>query len=541
MYTRQYWYFKQKMILVFCLFILVWTVPTMAQDRGVKRYSKANQHALIVGINQYRTITDLEGTINDALLLRDVLRRMNVQVPEHRVLLNEQATRDNFLKAWEDMLKRAKPGDTLILTFSGHGAQKRDQAPLDEPDQRDETLLFHEFTQNTSTWKGFITDDELHGLFKQASAYNIVSLIDACHSSGMVRSMDKPTGRFRSAGYWNIQPKMPSPLPTHPENQQPLPHVTLITAVAHDSLKVPETILDNKPHGALSWFFAQALTGEADGNQNGRLERRELEQFLHETVGDHMNNLQTPKLVPRGDSQPVLTLSQQPTVQIQSFSPKGENGENIAIVVENAPLPRGIKPVKKVDAFQSFDLRFVVKNRQTEVFNNTGDKVATLPTNAINLWQRVIDKERLLKKLETQFDMRLTSLKISLRDGNKTYKKGEVRHFLLEQSNPTSHLKALTVFNLAGNGELEFLYPLSEYRDPLTVSRFPYELPPLKVTAPFGGDDLVAILCQKPAIRLHQFLAKHNEKSKLPEPEQFLRHLRNNTCQVGQHAFFSSE
>ncbi|EDN70225.1 conserved hypothetical protein [Beggiatoa sp. PS] len=153
----------------------------------------------------------------------------------------------------------------------------------------------------------------------------------------------------------------------------------------------------------------------------------------------------------------------------------------------------------------------------------------------------MIDKERLLKKLEQQFDMSLTSLKITLRDGDKTYKKGEVRHFRLEPNDKRINLKALTLFNLAGNGELQFLYPLSEYRDPLIIRKFPYELPPMKVTAPFGGDDLVAILCQKPATGLHDFLVKNHETPNLPEPEQLLRHLRNNKCQVGQHAFFSSE
>ena len=245
MYTRQYWFSRQKLIYAFCLlFSLGWTAPVVAQERGLTRYS-VNQHALIVGINQYQHITDLEGTVNDALLLRDVLRRINVKVPNNRVLLNEQATRDNFLKAWQDMLKHAKPGDTLILTFSGHGGQQPDQEPLDERDQRDETLLFHDFIPDQRSPKGYITDDQLHGLFKQASAYNIVSLIDACHSSGMVRSMEQPTMRFRSAGFWNIKPEIPSPLPTYADTQQPLPHVTLITAVGHDNLKVPETILDN--------------------------------------------------------------------------------------------------------------------------------------------------------------------------------------------------------------------------------------------------------------------------------------------------------
>jgi hypothetical protein len=69
---------------------------------------------------------------------------------------------------------------------------------------------------------------------------------------------------------------------------------------------VPETILDNKTHGALSWFFAQALTGKADDNQNGRLERDELDIFLKGKIVKHMNALQKPNLFPRGDNVSVF-------------------------------------------------------------------------------------------------------------------------------------------------------------------------------------------------------------------------------------------
>ncbi|GEM_PF-5529267 len=41
-----------------------------------------------------------------------------------------------------------------------------------------------------------------------------------------------------------------------------------------------EIVINGKNHGALSWYFAQALlTGKADINQNGYLERAELERI----------------------------------------------------------------------------------------------------------------------------------------------------------------------------------------------------------------------------------------------------------------------
>ncbi|TGO02505.1 hypothetical protein PN36_23970 [Candidatus Thiomargarita nelsonii] len=152
--------------------------------------------------------------------------------------------------------------------------------------------------------------------FKQASNYKILVLIDACHSSGMVRSNAGQSLSYRSSGFWNIRGI--SRLPKSDEGKHHS-HVTLITAVNKDKLQVPETVLNNKYHGALSWFFAQAISGKADGNQNGRLERDELDHFLSQKVSTHMNKVQNPKLLPQNDQEiSVFKLAPAP----QSPKPK---------------------------------------------------------------------------------------------------------------------------------------------------------------------------------------------------------------------------
>ncbi len=381
------------------LLLLAWTIPVLA-----------TQHALVVGINQYKhanelkQLTNLEGAVNDAKLLIDALREAQVQLPDRRVLLDANATRSAFLHAWRDMLKQAKVGDTLIVTFAGHGGQQPDTKPLDEKDKKDETLMFHDFNPNHSS-QGRIIDDELRGLLNNASAYNILFIVDACHSSGLKRSMAaKPLGRVRSGGFWNLTPSLPT-LQTESDEEKFPEHVTMITAVDNDILLVrEEKLLDNKQHGALSWYFAKALHGEADGNKNGRLERDELERFLTEKVRTKMNDTQMPKLLPRADTKSVVILPYNAAFKPPPLEPKVAK---IAIIVENARVPSGLKQVRHVNQSQAFDLRFIVKNRYTEVFNNTGNKVITsLPSDALNLWQRVIDKERLLKVLETKRELK---------------------------------------------------------------------------------------------------------------------------------------
>jgi len=78
-------------------------------DDTVIEPSNAKQHALVIGINNYHSnkIRKLKGAVNDAKLLRDALRQSGVLLPNERVLLNAQATRNNFIKAWKDMLNKA--------------------------------------------------------------------------------------------------------------------------------------------------------------------------------------------------------------------------------------------------------------------------------------------------------------------------------------------------------------------------------------------------------------------------------------------------
>jgi len=518
------------------LLLIAWTIPVFA----------AQQHALVIGINQYKhagavvdvngeRLENLAGAVNDAKLLAATLRRVHVRLPENRVLLNDNATRAAFDRAWQDMLKQAQPGDTLIFTFSGHGGQLSDIIPLGEVDKYDEMLMFYDF-HPTQPLQGSIVDDEMHGLLKKASAdYNLVVIVDACHASGTTRSIAQPLGKTRNGGRYVAQANLPIFLQR--EDTELPRKVTRITGVVRDSLKIQETTIDNQWHGALSWAFAQALNGKADGDKNGFLERDELTTFLREKVRNKTKNLQTPKLEPSADRQSVIRLRQ--TIPLPT-----SNNYDISIVVENTRAPRGLKNVRVVkDLSQGANLRFVVKNRQEiDVFNNIGDKITTLPRDKLHLWQRVIDKERLLQALATKFDMRHKPVRITLSEGDKLHKEGDVLHFSIAPGNLREGLNALTLFNLAGNGELHFIYPLPNTKDTLIVRQFPYALlPPPKVSSPFGGDDLVAVLCRKPTKGLHKLLANNHKKPNLPMPEQILSRLRGHTCQVGQYAFFSSK
>jgi len=123
--------FKKKTLFVLLLCVSVYHLAACS--------SVVRQHALVVGIDNYKQADDrLKGAVNDAKLLTKSLRDNQVILPNERVLLDEQATRANVIQAWRNMLAQANPGDTLIFTYAGHGSQKEDAEPKDEPDKQDE-------------------------------------------------------------------------------------------------------------------------------------------------------------------------------------------------------------------------------------------------------------------------------------------------------------------------------------------------------------------------------------------------------------------
>jgi len=364
-----------------------------------------------------------------------------------------------------------------------------------------------------------------------------VMLVDACHSMGMVRSSAQPqrSERIRYGGFRELQATRIYRGLTREDEGQPLSHVTTITAVEADNKFVTEILINDKWHGALSWYFAQALNGEADGNQNGYLERSELNQFLQEKVHQKMNYLQTPQVIPAQETS-VLKLPPDATFALPSHY--ASHFPDIALTKKNVNIPKGLKNIRYVNLSQDIDLRLVNQNGSTEVFNNTGDKVTTLQSHSVAYWQRLIDKERLLKALKNQFDMRYKPIFICLKEGNGLHHKGKRLNFIIEPGDQKEGLNALTLFNLAGNGELQFLYPLPSYKHNPLLSSFPYTYTS-EITEPYGGDNLIIILCKQPLTNLHTLLLEN--KPDIPKLESILAHLRNNTCQVGQYAFFSGE
>lgn len=138
------------------------------------------KNALCIGINDYPgTGSDLSGCVNDA---HDWAARLQDSGYTVSTLIDRQASREAMLGTIGDLIGSAQNGDTIVLTYSGHGTWLED-TDGDEPDARDEALCPWDITT-----AGPLLDDDIRKLFDaRSSGVRLLLISDSCHSGSVTR------------------------------------------------------------------------------------------------------------------------------------------------------------------------------------------------------------------------------------------------------------------------------------------------------------------------------------------------------------------
>jgi hypothetical protein len=148
------------------------------------------RRALLVGINNYQSISDLNGCLNDVTNMRDILKSLlGFTNNDIRVLTENRATKANILARLKWLVTGAKPGDYLVFHFSGHGSQIRNRDQNDElGDALDELICPYDMNWNTGA---YITDDDLNKVFTNLPKGVLLEVyLDCCHSGTGLRVID---------------------------------------------------------------------------------------------------------------------------------------------------------------------------------------------------------------------------------------------------------------------------------------------------------------------------------------------------------------
>ncbi len=154
--------------------------------------------ALIIAVAKYPRSSGYQklSSDNDVPLIRAALTRQGFDSSGIRVLVDSQATRAGILQALDALVADARPGDVVVVHYSGHGHQMTDDNG-DEVDGLDELWVPYDARSDVdpATYKGeyHIKDDQLEPILQRlrqqvSPGGNVVVFIDACHSGSATRS-----------------------------------------------------------------------------------------------------------------------------------------------------------------------------------------------------------------------------------------------------------------------------------------------------------------------------------------------------------------
>lgn len=168
-----------------------------APDQNEQFRPTGRRKAVLIGINYVdMPSVGLSGCVRDVEYLHYLLKT-KFAFAEFVLLTDEQIsvqsspnvrkgypTHRNIMQAILQLVQGSEPGDSLFLSFSGHGMQVPDKNG-DEPDGYDEALVPADFV-----YSGVVIDDDLAYLVqKVCKGARLTALIDACHSGS---AMDLP-------------------------------------------------------------------------------------------------------------------------------------------------------------------------------------------------------------------------------------------------------------------------------------------------------------------------------------------------------------
>ena len=167
-------------------------------------------YALCIGINDYQYVPKLGGCVPDATNVYNYLKDScaNTDFEFNAVtLFNEQATKANIVKNFQEHLGQAKEGDIAVFYFSGHGAEEEADEVWHSSSQKTTIGTIVCYDSRSPEGVTDIADKELRYLINKISyredgsgVPHFVLMTDSCHSGGATKNVGEMTPRLTQKG-----------------------------------------------------------------------------------------------------------------------------------------------------------------------------------------------------------------------------------------------------------------------------------------------------------------------------------------------------
>jgi len=523
----------------------------------------AKVFALVMGIDTYKNFRGLSGAVADARDIESSLRRHGVS--DITTLIDGAVTRAAVTTAMERLINQVRSGDLVIITYAGHGSQLPAQVKTAANGGMEEIFVLADFAQEGAGLQERLFDKEIFVWLTQldAKGATVIFLADSCYGGGMSKEIDPRIGHlnYRSlryvgnkgeangvAGTYYIPPEKLA-LPTGSKGAgeataaEDLHGLTFLAAVDKWT-EAPEIRIPNAstPRGAVSYAFARAIEGEADVNNDGRITRRELINYVRE---------KTSALTERGQ-QPVFAPLERLDETIFAFGQAnasnfaGDEGSNrpasaiIRVGVLNGAVPSReslgvvttpfvLTPVVAADK----DLDAVWDIANGDVVSSLGDVIARRVTR--DQLTGVVDRLAAVRKLALL--TRSNSAHLTLLPSKRTYHINEITHLQIDGVDG----RYLVIANISGNGKIQFVYPIPG-DDPMVLLARGGDVKvigDIAIKPPFGSEVVVAIASRQRMSALEELLIRRNDQQGAREFVDMLANMPRSAAEITILPFFT--
>ena len=254
-----------------------------AKNMESKRYvpnsypeSSVRIWAVVVGIATYQHMPSLHYTDDDAYQFYAFLKSPEggaLPDGQLKILIDEDATRENILGALRNVLLKADENDVVMFYFSGHGVEGAFiPADFDGYNYR----LYH---------------DEIRNIFEQSNAKHKLILGDACHSGTLSGSEKSDLLAAREP----VQDMLK-------KYYEAFENCNGGMALLMSSKGVEVSLEDSGLRsGVFSYFLIRGMKGEADADDDKIVTIEELFNYVKAKVSGYTAGAQTPILTGKFD------------------------------------------------------------------------------------------------------------------------------------------------------------------------------------------------------------------------------------------------
>jgi hypothetical protein len=538
----------RRAALAFALGLLT-TASLAAEDRSLRSPDGGEVRALVIGIDAYRHVRPLKGAAADARDLEKALRNTGAQ--DVTALIDDQATRATIMSAVDALITRSGPRDLIVLTLAGHGAQEAERLKGSQPDGVENVFLLPGFEATPTGSQERIFGSEFNHLIKQIElrGARVLFVADTCYGGGMAREVDPRSEEmsFRQVPSYRLSVDLLKPIVTSSDElltELDFDRTAFLAAVDRKT-KAPEVRIPGVDglRGALSYAVARAIEGNADADGDGKTTLKELFTNVRQVVyqlSDQRQNVvtTTPPSLDLNSSVIFQLARAVNVVEAPHLSP-------VAGQAQNTNIDRPIR-VASLDGKSAqltglarreaaFEIVRPVDNPDLIWDPASHDVVAWGDVIAYRVDSRdlpsIIDRAAAIRELKRIATKVPQSLKIIPNDA--LHRKGSLVQ--LEVSNVTG--RALVLFNIAGDGTVQLLYPIAS--DPAVIQTPEFRFP-VRVREPFGSDQLVAVTSQQRMPALEQALEQLSRRRSAVQMIRMVQRYAPDDARIGSAGVFTA-